>query len=199
MPQLVHIIIIVLMSAFAMWYAARCYSRSKVVRDLYDEAGVIYDELNTKFVPQGEPSPSKITDYMYLGDAADARDLEKIQQLGITHILNCADLPLVGTRYSRPQNIEYKGLPIVDHPFFDIAQYFKEADEFIENARKSGGKILVHCMAGVSRSATMVAYHLMQHHEMTARQALKFTKQKRNKICPNIGFIQQLLSYECLH
>lgn len=56
--------------------------------------------------------------------------------------------------------------------------------------------MLVHCFAGVSRSATIVIAYLMQEHGLAYRDALAFVKQKRNHIHPNEGFKRQLQSFQ---
>lgn len=60
----------------------------------------------------------------------------------------------------------------------------------------SGGCVLVHCNAGVSRAATVVAAYLIRHHAMTTSEALNFIKVKRPFIRPNPGFMEQLKEYE---
>ncbi len=49
----------------------------------------------------------------------------------------------------------------------------------------------MHCAAGRSRSATVVAAHLMQKERISAEDAIEEIRQKW-WICPNIGFRQQL-------
>jgi dual specificity phosphatase 12 len=51
-----------------------------------------------------------------------------------------------------------------------------------------GGKVLVHCFAGVSRSATIIIAYMMQEHGMNYHSAFKFVKSKRPFINPNEGF-----------
>lgn len=52
-------------------------------------------------------------------------------------------------------------LPMSDCHHTDISTYFDDAFEFIEDARRHHGKILVHCRRGISRSAAMVIAYLM--------------------------------------
>lgn len=54
-----------------------------------------------------------------------------------------------------PPHIEYLYVPAVDHESFDLSQYFDVANEFIDEERKRTN-VLVHCMAGISRSVTLV-------------------------------------------
>ena len=53
----------------------------------------------------------------------------------------------------------------------NIYRYFNSSFEFIERGRQSGN-VLVHCMAGISRSAALVAAYLMKKHNMTSKEAL---------------------------
>ena len=65
-----------------------------------------------------------------------------------------------------------------------------------ENVERDGGKVLVHCKAGVSRSATVCIAYLMCCKSMTFEQAFEFVRAKRSIISPNISFMQQLIEFE---
>lgn len=53
------------------------------------------------------------------------------------------------------------------------------------------GRVLVHCLMGVSRSATLVLAFLMIVEGLTLREAVAAVRPHRD-ICPNPGFLQQL-------
>lgn len=50
------------------------------------------------------------------------------------------------------------------------------------------GSVLVHCAAGVSRSASIVIAYLMRNNGMNYTEAYALVKNKRFVICPNHGF-----------
>ena len=67
-----------------------------------------------------------------------------------------------------------------------------EAVAFITEALSSGGKILVHCVAGISRSASCVIAYLMKSKQIGYEEALAMTKAKRFCVEPNDAFVRQL-------
>lgn len=97
--------------------------------------------------------------------------------------------------YYQDFRIKFKGLELDDICTENIARYFDEAIEFIDDAMASGGKVLVHCLAGISRSATITIAYLMERHSMTIEDAIKTVKQNR-RIYPNEGFLKQLVELD---
>ena len=61
-------------------------------------------------------------------------------------------------------------------PGQNLFSHFPSCISFIESAAKSGGNVLVHCYAGVSRSSTIVIAYLMQTKQMTFDTAFAFVK-----------------------
>ena len=60
----------------------------------------------------------------------------------------------------------------------------------------SGGGVLVHCIAGVSRSATIVIAHLVAARGMSLLDAAGLVKAKRKVVLPNRGFFAELVALE---
>lgn len=52
----------------------------------------------------------------------------------------------------------------------------------IEDQRKKGNSVYVHCKAGRTRSATLVACYLMQRHNWSPEEAVEFIRTKRPHI-----------------
>lgn len=65
-----------------------------------------------------------------------------------------------------------------------------------EEAHQCGRGVLVHCQAGVSRSATIVIAYLMKHTLMTMTDAYKYVRSRRPIVSPNLNFMGQLLEFE---
>ena len=59
-----------------------------------------------------------------------------------------------------------------------------------------GGKCLVHCKLGISRSAAFVIAYLINYAKLGVDEAFNYIKNKRITIKPNDGFMRQLYLYE---
>ena len=81
---------------------------------------------------------------------------------------------------------------VLDSPDASIAPHFASTSAFIHKARQNGKGVLVHCFAGKSRSATVVAAYLMQYGGMDLAGALNAVRAARPQVCPNSGFLHQL-------
>lgn len=67
---------------------------------------------------------------------------------------------------------------------------------FSDEVKKLQGRVLVHCYAGISRSATICLAYIMKSKRLTLDTAFDFVKSKRNVISPNLNFMQQLMEFE---
>jgi len=73
----------------------------------------------------------------------------------------------------------------------DIIQIVHQMADKLDAALSNGKKVLLHCHAGVSRSAALLIGYLMLKHNMTYDDAFMHIRMKRN-VCPNNNFIRQL-------
>ncbi|XP_023240033.1 dual specificity protein phosphatase 3-like [Centruroides sculpturatus] len=137
---------------------------------------------------------------IYVGDENSARNKSYLRAEGITHVLNAAagnkfGQVDTGSSYYRDADVEYLGLNLMDAPGENIQRYFDQSAAFIDDALVKGGKVLVHCMFGMSRSATLVCAYLMLRRGMTAEEALTTVRSARG-VRPNDGFLHRLLELE---
>ena len=139
--------------------------------------------------------PSKIFEWLYLGTFKNACNIEELNEIGITHILNCA---YECHNEKLPKYIKEMHLKISDVNHFNLLGYFEETNKFMNDCKLNGGIMLVHCKLGISRSATFIIAFLIKYYRFTVKSALNFVKQKRKQINPNFGFMLQLEKYEKL-
>ena len=134
---------------------------------------------------------SQITDTIYLGNLYNAQNIKTLLQLGIKKVLS---LITETQLLSYPKEIEHKLICIPDFPRENIIKYFYECLLFIDDNKK----VLVHCVAGASRSATIIVAFIMWKNQLEYSEAIKLVEQIRPIICPNYGFIRQLEIFEKL-
>jgi protein-tyrosine phosphatase len=136
-----------------------------------------------------------ITNILYLGSIYHAQDINSLQALGITHVLNLTNFGEELMETSSNHFIS-KQINITDLPSTDIIAHFEDAFSFINACKQASGRILVHCRMGVSRSASFVIAYLMKNEQLFLKDAHAFVKKRRTVINPNLGFMDQLRRYE---
>ncbi|NXP31014.1 DUS4 phosphatase, partial [Leiothrix lutea] len=144
----------------------------------------------TPFHDQG--GPVEILPFLYLGSAYHAARRDMLDALGITALLNVSsDCP-----NHFEGHYQYKCIPVEDNHKADISSWFMEAIEYIDSVKECCGRVLVHCQAGISRSATICLAYLMMKKRVKLEEAFEFVKQRRSIISPNFSFMGQLLQFE---
>ena len=130
-----------------------------------------------------------IKNKLYLGDMFDANDAATIKYRNISCIICVAErLKIMNTNPSvKVYNYEFS-----DDYNCNISLYFDEIGEKI----KKENIVLVNCVAGVSRSATIVIAYIMKYYNLDLKSAFDLVRKRRNRICPNKKFMECLLDYE---
>ncbi len=130
--------------------------------------------------------------FLYLGSYYDATDEKILKDLGITHLVDATGEKL-SENTAMKLGLAHFPVAIWDAEGVDIASHFNSVLEFIESARSSGGKILIHCRAGISRSSTFVMVYLMKHGIVDSlKAAVKLVIDERPYVLPNPSFREQL-------
>ena len=137
------------------------------------------------------PEMDQITDKIWLGNYEAAKNKKNLKRFGITKVLSVMDY---APHYNIEDNIYQKEVEVIDDPTFNIIKYFGDCLYFMEG----NDKILVHCMSGASRSATIVIAYLMWKYKKSAEEATNYVVLKRYSVFPNIGFQKQLKIFEKL-
>lgn len=133
---------------------------------------------------------SRITRKLFLGDISNASSKEWLTSNNIRHVLNATDD--IPNYFS--DKIQYKKLYLKDVPTQNIESSLDEALEFIVKSSQSpeGGNVLVHCYAGISRSASLVLYFIMRLKNVDYDTALRYLRSRRSIVQPNSGFERTL-------
>ncbi|XP_049738206.1 dual specificity protein phosphatase 22 isoform X7 [Loxodonta africana] len=92
--------------------------------------------------------------------------------------------------------VKYLCIPAADSPSQNLARHFKESIKFIHECRLKGEGCLVHCLAGVSRSVTLVTAYIMTITDFGWEDALYTVRAGRSCANPNLGFQRQLQEFE---
>jgi len=127
---------------------------------------------------------------IWLGSYSASMDATRLHDHHIGNILS------VGMHFRRyhEDGFEYLIVCAEDIPSQNLISVFDQTANFIRDA--IGASILVHCMQGRSRSATILAAYLIRERGKTVDEALALLRQARPIVEPNRGFERQLRVYE---
>ncbi|KIM33170.1 hypothetical protein M408DRAFT_325977 [Serendipita vermifera MAFF 305830] len=170
--------------------------------------------------------PSRVLPFLYLGNLAHASNAYMLHALGITHVVSVGECALVPPQANCSQAAEYrfsyggkvlgagpgslwieeregrikvldiKG--VSDDGIDSLRVRFREVCDWIEAARLEGGKVLVHCRVGVSRSATVTIAYVMKHLGVSLVDAYLLVRSRRLSVLiqPNLRLLYNLCSWE---
>uniref|UniRef100_A0A674BYS1 Serine/threonine/tyrosine interacting protein n=1 Tax=Salmo trutta TaxID=8032 RepID=A0A674BYS1_SALTR len=137
---------------------------------------------------------------LFLGpySAAMKSKLSILERQEITHLV-CVrqDIEANFIKPNFPHKFRYLVLDIADNPVENIIRYFPMTKEFIDGCLASGGKVLVHGNAGISRR--LVTSYLVTFCWFFCRDAFSHVQERRFCINPNVGFVHQLQEYEAIY
>lgn len=81
---------------------------------------------------------------------------------------------------------------LFDSPNENIKRVSDITDKIIDHYLSLGGRVLVHCEMGISRSASVVISYIMKKENKSYEQVLSDVRKIRKIINPNPGFVRQL-------
>jgi len=137
---------------------------------------------------------------LFLSSYTVAEDIKVIKTLNIKNIINVTrrepkftDRDKFNGSMELPTYLNIEADDVWDE---DLYQHFEKTCEFIHAALSRKENVLVHCMAGVSRSASVVIAYLIKHTGRRFSEALEYTRSNRRIVCPNAGFSEQLQKWD---
>lgn len=148
-----------------------------------------------------QPHISKIEPGLYLGDLHSSSDLQILKDSSISALISVTDANLMKWSSSENRALvsedRHMIIPCFDTDGQDLLTELARICDFIEEHQGAEPQksVLVHCTAGVSRSATVVVAYLMRKYRKTMHEAVRVVQKKR-KIRPNANFLAQLAVWE---
>uniref|UniRef100_A0A8C2HV85 Dual specificity phosphatase 8a n=1 Tax=Cyprinus carpio TaxID=7962 RepID=A0A8C2HV85_CYPCA len=131
--------------------------------------------LSQPCLPVANVGPTRILPHLYLGSQKDVLNKDLMAQNGITYVLNASNT------CPKPEFISESHFMRIPHPL---------------SSKVSNCRVIVHCLAGISRSATIAIAYIMKTMGLSSDDAYRFVKDRRPSISPNFNFLGQLLEFE---
>ncbi|XP_041705675.1 dual specificity protein phosphatase 8-like [Coregonus clupeaformis] len=144
-------------------------------------------------LPVANVGPTRILPHLYLGSQKDVLNKDLMVQNGITYVLNASNT------CPKPDFISeshFMRIPVNDNYCEKLLPWLEKTNEFIDKAKVSNCRVIVHCLAGISRSATIAIAYIMKTMRLSSDDAYRFVKDRRPSISPNFNFLGQLLEFE---
>jgi hypothetical protein len=154
----------------------------------------IYAKVRTQIQPYIDDTfeASEIIKNLWVGAISSASNRKNMKSHNIkmvvpAHVGGCALYPF---------DFEYRLVELLDIQSENIIDKFEVILPQIHDVITQNKGVLVHCMMGASRSASIVTAYLIKYHNLTAEKAIKYMKKKRTEVNPNDGYIKQLKKYQ---
>jgi len=143
-----------------------------------------------------DDAPARLSDRILVGSAAHARDVSQLQKLGVTAVLDCA--PSVsedpvdaykdsGIAYHKIESEDFEGYPLLE-------LHLEDAHSFVA-AQGPKSVVLVHCFAGINRSATLALALHMAAQRQPLLPAVEHAFSIRPFILSNASFRRGLVTF----
>jgi protein-tyrosine phosphatase len=134
---------------------------------------------------------------LWLGNKGASMDRGLLAQHNINVIFNCTkDLP-----FATDMNLKLYRVPVDDNledaEIRNLELWAYEVAVKIARERAAGNRILIHCFAGVQRSAATTAIFLISSYRCTTDEAISYIRSKRPiAFFGNVNFYRAIKGFE---
>jgi len=143
-----------------------------------------------KPIPGSGQIASEVLPWLFVG-GEHAASRSVLRENGIGYVLNCCqNLPFAS------QETHNQKVPLQDLPNEQLASHLPQAFAFMDRAKAAGGKCLVHCRMGISRSVSVVLAYLVMRQGRRLSQAWEHMTTCHPAARPNRGFVEQLIDLD---
>jgi hypothetical protein len=132
---------------------------------------------------------------LWIGSEGDSQNPDFFRKHNIGFVVDCSkNIPFLGLN-----GVDEYRIPVDDHPSNNdvMFSHFPVVVRAIDSVLQRGQGVLVHCRAGMQRSATTVAAYMMYKYNLSADDAMKAIRNKKNEtFWPTPTFEKALKKYE---
>ncbi len=154
-------------------------SNANVVRDR--GPSTYYDDVYN-FITE----PTKIEENLYLGNSYNAANYQQLTDLGIDTIINVTQE--IGNYFE--DDFYYIRIPVLDNNLNSLQTEYEQIYKYI--TEHPDEKIMVHCFAGRSRSASIILYYLVKSRNIKVDDALEILINLRGFVNINTTFLNEI-------
>lgn len=142
-------------------------------------------------------SANEIIPNLFLGDITSSQNKEFFESVNIGMVVNCSKrIPFLEGRQLKKIRVPVDD-NLKDIEINNLAKWGPNIVRKIWDEYSKGTTILVHCHAGMQRSAAVVAMFLMFYQRCNHREAMARIKKRRPIVFePGANFYKAILSFE---
>ena len=144
--------------------------------------------------------PIEISENLFLSNATGVCDIDRLKDLGITHVLNMGGTVvsprLPWTEYEEA-GMTYKMIMARDNPVYPLLDlHLQEVLEFVKDVKATGGKCVIHCKRGRNRSGVLVAALYMLDTRTNVLETVLHCRKRRGNsfLRGNESFVRDLVA-----
>jgi protein-tyrosine phosphatase len=133
---------------------------------------------------------------LFVGNLEGARSVALLRKHQIGSVLSVlhSDISDVSAQL-RAEGIRHRAVDLPDRRDADVRALFEPLHQHLREELRTCS-VLVHCVVGVSRSATIALAFMMIERRVDYATALSEMRRKKEDLMPNVGFINALLELE---
>ena len=141
---------------------------------------------------------------LWVGSLASVKNGNLLLKAGITHVITCLSYSEVAERNLEiPESIQWTIVPVEDEVTDTIFPHIETVVNTIgnvhrenERARSTRGRVLIHCMGGISRSPSLAAAYVIWRLRLRWVAAVAYVRERRPCADPNPRFLKDLETFD---
>lgn len=142
---------------------------------------------------------TEILPNLWLGNYVSALSKPFLKKFNIKNIVNVTqEVPCKFNNISNINNIDYLHLPIVDNDTcgVNLNELYDKTSQYIYNSLSKGNGVLIHCLRGHHRSASVLCAFLMRFLDISHIDGISYINQLREcALTKNKCMVKELANY----